>query len=167
VRVIRACHTLGIEAVVGVSEADADTLAARLADDVAVLGPPLAARAILRADKIVEAALRTGCATLCTRATASCPSARPSVRACVEAGLVFVGPLRRGHRRDGRQDHRRQPGREGRRARACPGSGALTDVAHAKASVRQIGYPGAHQGDGRRRRARHAHRPRRKASSNR
>ena len=91
VRVIRACRSLGIEAVVGVSEADTETLAARMADQVVVLGPPLAAESYLRADRIVEAALHTGCDAV--HPGYGFLSERSSfVRACVEAGLVFVGP---------------------------------------------------------------------------
>ena len=91
VRVIRACRSLGIEAVVGVSEADTDTLAAKMANEVIVLGPPLASESYLRADRIVEAALRTGCDAV--HPGYGFLSERSSfVRACVEAGLVFVGP---------------------------------------------------------------------------
>src|ERR671938_120644 len=39
VRIIRACHALGAEAVVAVSEADRDSLAARLADRAVCIGP--------------------------------------------------------------------------------------------------------------------------------
>ena len=100
VRVIRACHTLGIEAVVGVSEADTDTLAAKMADEVVVIGPPLAAESYLRADKIVEAALRSGCDAV--HPGYGFLSERSSfVRACVEAGLVFVGPCGRARGREG------------------------------------------------------------------
>ena len=84
VRVIRACRSLGIEAVVGVSEADTETLAARMADEVVVLGPPLAAESYLRADKIVEAALQH-------RLRRGAPRLRLPVRA-----LVLRARLRRG-----------------------------------------------------------------------
>ena len=118
VRVIRACRTLGIEAVVGVSEADTDTLAAKMADQVVVLGPPLAAESYLRADKIVEAALRT-------RLRRGAPRLRLPVGALVLRARLRRGragvrrPLRRRHRRDGRQDHRGEPGRKRPACRAC------------------------------------------------
>jgi acetyl-CoA carboxylase biotin carboxylase subunit len=139
VRVIRACHTLGIEAVAGVSEADAHTLAARLADEVAVLGPPLAAESYLRADKIVEAALRTGCDAV--HPGYGFLSERSSfVRACVEAGLVFVGPCAAAI--DAMGDKITAVGlAEKAGVPRVPGSGALTDVAHAQRVGAQIGYP--------------------------
>ena len=43
-RIIRACRTLGIEAVVAYSEADRDSLPAQLADEAICIGPPDARR---------------------------------------------------------------------------------------------------------------------------
>ena len=40
VRILRACRTLGIEAVVAYSEADRLSLAALLADEAVCIGPP-------------------------------------------------------------------------------------------------------------------------------
>jgi biotin carboxylase len=157
VRVIRACRTLGIEAVVGVSEADTDTLAAKMADDVVVIGPPLASESYLRADKIVDAALRSGCDAV--HPGYGFLSERSSfVRACAEAGLVFVG---RSYRRDGGQDHRGEPCRKGRRASRA-GIGCAARRGTRATRRRRDRIPGAHQGDSRRRRTRHAHRQGRK-----
>jgi len=139
VRVIRACRTLGIEAVVGVSEADTSTLAARMADEVVVLGPPLAAESYLRADRIVEAALKTRCDAV--HPGYGFLSERSSfVRACVEAGLVFVGPSAAAI--DAMGDKITAVGlAEKAGVPRVPGSGALTDVAHAQRVGAQIGYP--------------------------
>ena len=139
VRVIRACRTLGIEAVVGVSEADTSTLAARMADEVVVLGPPLAAESYLRADKIVEAALKTCCDAV--HPGYGFLSERSSfVRACVDAGLVFVGPS--ADAIDAMGDKITAVGlAEKAGVPRVPGSGALTDVAHAQRVGTQIGYP--------------------------
>jgi acetyl-CoA carboxylase biotin carboxylase subunit len=139
VRVIRACRTLGIESVVGVSEADIDTLAARMADDVVVLGPPLASESYLRADKIVEAALRTGCDAV--HPGYGFLSERSSfVRACVEAGLVFVGPSAEAIDAMGDKITAVSLAEKAGVPRV-PGSGALTDAAHARRVGAQIGYP--------------------------
>ncbi|MFM0176245.1 acetyl-CoA carboxylase biotin carboxylase subunit [Paraburkholderia sediminicola] len=139
VRVIRACRTLGIEAVVGVSEADTQTLAAKMAGDVVVLGPPLAAESYLRADRIVEAALRSGCDAV--HPGYGFLSERSSfVRACVEAGLVFVGPS--ADAIDAMGDKITAVSLAGKAGvPRVPGSGALTDVAHARRVGAQIGYP--------------------------
>jgi acetyl-CoA carboxylase, biotin carboxylase subunit len=139
VRVIRACRTLGIEAVAGVSEADVDTLAAKMADEVVVLGPPLAAESYLRADKIVEAALRTRCDAV--HPGYGFLSERSSfVRACVEAGLVFIGPSAAAI--DAMGDKITAVGlAEKAGVPRVPGTGALSDLAHAQRAGAKIGYP--------------------------
>ncbi|MDM0085445.1 acetyl-CoA carboxylase biotin carboxylase subunit [Variovorax sp. J31P179] len=139
VRVIRACRTLGIEAVVGVSEADTETLAARMADEVVVLGPPLASESYLRADKIVEAALQTGCDAV--HPGYGFLSERSSfVRACVDAGLVFVGPSADAIDAMGDKITAVTLAQKAGVPRV-PGSGALSDVAHAQRVGAEIGYP--------------------------
>ncbi|MDM0106922.1 acetyl-CoA carboxylase biotin carboxylase subunit [Variovorax sp. J22R24] len=139
VRVIRACRTLGIEAVVGVSEADTETMAARMADEVVVLGPPLASESYLRAERIVEAALQTGCDAV--HPGYGFLSERSSfVRACVDAGLVFIGPS--ADAIDAMGDKITAVGLAQKAGvPRVPGSGALSDVAHAQRVGAEIGYP--------------------------
>ena len=60
VRIIRACHELGIEAIAIYSDADAQALHTRLADVAVRIGPPAPAESYLRIDGIVDAALATG-----------------------------------------------------------------------------------------------------------
>jgi acetyl-CoA carboxylase, biotin carboxylase subunit len=61
VRIVRACRALGLEAVVGVSDVDRDSAAARLADRAVCIGPARATESYLRPETIVQAALGTGC----------------------------------------------------------------------------------------------------------
>jgi acetyl-CoA carboxylase biotin carboxylase subunit len=139
VRVIRACRTLGIEAVVGVSEADTNTLGAKMADDVVVIGPPLASESYLRVDKIVDAALRSGCDAV--HPGYGFLSERSSfVRACVEAGLVFVGPSAEAIDAMGDKITAVSLAEKAGVPRV-PGSGALSDLAHAQRVGADIGYP--------------------------
>ncbi|SFN51356.1 acetyl-CoA carboxylase biotin carboxylase subunit [Variovorax sp. OV329] len=139
VRVIRACRSLGIEAVVGVSEADTETMAAKMADEVVVLGPPLASESYLRADRIVEAALETGCDAV--HPGYGFLSERSSfVRACVDAGLVFVGPSAEAI--DAMGDKITAVGlAQSAGVPRVPGTGALADLAHAQRAGAEIGYP--------------------------
>src|SRR5512142_777307 len=60
-RILRACRTLGIGAVVAYSEADRDSLPAQLADEAICIGPADARRSYLSAPAIISAAIVTGC----------------------------------------------------------------------------------------------------------
>ena len=75
-RVLRACRTLGIEAVVVYSEADRESLPVQLADEAICIGPADARRSYLSAPAVISAALVTDCDAV--RATASCPRTRAS-----------------------------------------------------------------------------------------
>ena len=61
VRVIRALHELGVEAVAVYSTADEDALHVRLADRAVRIGPPPAAESYLSIPALVAAAETTGC----------------------------------------------------------------------------------------------------------
>jgi acetyl-CoA carboxylase biotin carboxylase subunit len=61
VRIVRACHKLGHEAVVGASEVDMDGMAAEMADRAVCIGPAPATESYLRPEPVVQAALGTGC----------------------------------------------------------------------------------------------------------
>src|SRR4029077_17686769 len=60
-RILRACRTLGAEAVVAYSEADRDSLPVQLADEAICIGPSEARRSYLSAPAVISAALVTGC----------------------------------------------------------------------------------------------------------
>ena len=56
VRIIRACHELGISAVAVYSEADKDSLHVRLADEAYCIGPSQAKKSYLDISRIIETA---------------------------------------------------------------------------------------------------------------
>jgi acetyl/propionyl-CoA carboxylase alpha subunit len=91
VRLIRACHEMGLSAVAVYSEADADALHARLADEAVLVGGPPPGESYLRGDRIVEAALATGCEAVHPGYgfLAEAPEFAQAVR---DAGLIFIGP---------------------------------------------------------------------------
>lgn len=60
-RVLRACHDIGVQAVVAYSEADRDSLPVRLADQAVCIGPASAAKSYNHIPSIISAALATGC----------------------------------------------------------------------------------------------------------
>jgi len=90
-RIIRTCKTLGIETVLAASEADLDSLPARLADRTVCIGPARPADSYLRVDTIVQAALGV-------KADAIHPgygflSERSALaRLCEQEGVIFIGP---------------------------------------------------------------------------
>src|SRR5512141_2363891 len=91
VRIIRACHELGMEAVAVYSDADAAAQHVRLADVAVRLGPPpptegdLSLEALLAPARATGAeAIHPGYGFLAERAAFA--------RAVEDAGLVFVGP---------------------------------------------------------------------------
>lgn len=55
-RVIRACREMGIETVAVYSQADADSMHVRLADQAFCIGPPRSGESYLRIDQIISAA---------------------------------------------------------------------------------------------------------------
>jgi acetyl-CoA carboxylase biotin carboxylase subunit len=61
VRILRACRSMGIEAVVAYSEADARSRAVQMADEAICIGPAESARSYLNAAAIISAALVSGC----------------------------------------------------------------------------------------------------------
>ena len=91
VRVIRALHELGVEAVAVYSTADRDALHVELADQAVCIGPPAAAESYLEIPNIVAAAEITGCEAV-HPGYGFLAENDEFVRACESSDLVFIGP---------------------------------------------------------------------------
>jgi acetyl-CoA carboxylase biotin carboxylase subunit len=90
-RIVNACQELGLETVVGTSEADKSGLAAREADRAVCIGPAPASESYLRDDLVVQAALGTQCDAIHPGYGFLSESPKLAIRA-QENGLIFIGP---------------------------------------------------------------------------
>ena len=140
VRIIRAAKALGMRTIQAASSADREMLAAQMADEIAEIGPPHAAKSYLNKEAVVAAAIASG-------ADAVHPgygflSENADFAAMVErAGLVFVGPRPETIRAMGDKAVARE-----RASRAgvptVPGSeGRIEDTGAARQAAGAIGYP--------------------------
>ena len=91
VRLVRACHDLGIETVAVYSTADRDGLWVRLADRAVCVGPHPPADSYLSVPNLIAAAETTGCDAVHPGWGFLAENAG-FVRACIDNDLVFVGP---------------------------------------------------------------------------
>ena len=139
VRIIRACHEIGIRTVAVYSEADRDAQHVRFAHEAYPIGPPPSTESYLRIDKILDAAKRS-------QAEAIHPgygflSENPSfARACRDAGVVFVGPPPEAMEAMGDKVRARAlMTRAG--VPVVPGSPPLESEEHALEEAGRIGYP--------------------------
>jgi acetyl-CoA carboxylase, biotin carboxylase subunit len=139
VRVIRALHELGIEAVAVYSTADAGALHTRLADRAVCIGPPPAAESYLRIPALVGAAEITRCEAV--HPGWGFLAENPAfVTACEENGLVFVGPTAETMERMGdKAAARAELAAAG--VPTVPGTDRPTSEAEVRDVADELGYP--------------------------
>jgi acetyl-CoA carboxylase, biotin carboxylase subunit len=91
VRVIRTCQRLDIESVLAASEADLDSMAARLADVTICIGAPNSPLSYLNIDAVVAAAVWSKADAIHPGYGFLSENAKLAA-ACVRAGICFIGP---------------------------------------------------------------------------
>jgi acetyl-CoA carboxylase, biotin carboxylase subunit len=139
VRVIRALHDLGIEAVAVYSTADRDALHVELADQAVCIGPPAAGESYLNISNVVAAAETTGSDAVHPGYGFLAENA-DFVRACEESSLVFIGPPAGVVEQMGDKVQ----AKEALRAAGVPlvpGSGEATGMADLRRAAAEAGFP--------------------------
>jgi acetyl-CoA carboxylase, biotin carboxylase subunit len=139
-RILRACRTLGVDAVVAYSEADRESLPVQLADEAICIGPADARRSYLSAPAVISAAIVTGCDAI--HPGYGFLSEDENFAEVVRAhDLTFIGPPANVlDRFASKESTRRLLGNLG--LPTIPGSnGILRDDAHALEEGEQVGYP--------------------------
>lgn len=91
VRIIKTCKKMGIETVVVYSDADRNSVATSLADEIYYLGPSIASESYLRIDKILAAIKHTG-ADAVHPGYGFLSEKTSFAKALEDVGCVFVGP---------------------------------------------------------------------------
>jgi acetyl-CoA carboxylase biotin carboxylase subunit len=139
-RIIRACHELGIGAVVVYSEADKDAPYLKLADQAICIGPAECASSYLNIPRIISAAeiadieaIHPGYGFLAENADFA--------RICEECGITFIGPPVEAMRLLGDKIQARRLARQAG-VPVVPGSdGAIEDESQGLRLAQEIGYP--------------------------
>src|SRR5260370_14020199 len=138
-RVIRAAGALGLEAVLGVSAADKDSLPACEATRAVVLGPAAARDSYLKENLVVHAALATGCTAL--HPGYGFLSERPELsELCAQENIAFIGPTGESIRAVGVKLSAKRLA-ESAGVPLTRGSPKIQDVKHALKITHEIVYP--------------------------
>ena len=139
VRVIRAARALGIETVQAVSQADRDSVAARMADRVVVIGPSPSKQSYLDAKLVVHAAKTTGCDALHPGYGFLAERAELATL-CADNAITFVGPSASTIEALGDKLRAREIAAAAGVSLA-PGTDQIADAAAAVLAAKELGYP--------------------------
>ena len=91
VRILRACREMGIPSVCVYSEVDRTALHIRLADEAYCIGPAPSRESYLCIHKLIDVARRAGCDAI--HPGYGFLAENPALpRACIDAGITFIGP---------------------------------------------------------------------------
>ena len=139
-RIIRACHELGVKTVAVYSEADRESLHVRFADEDVCIGPALAAKSYLNVPQIIAAAEVTGVEAIHPGYGFLAENAEFS-EVCQRSDIVFIGPTPDQIRSMGDKATARRTMNE-LGVPTVPGSdGVVADSAEAARIADEIGFP--------------------------
>jgi acetyl-CoA carboxylase biotin carboxylase subunit len=139
VRVIKACQKLNMESVAAVSDADRESMAARIADRAVCIGPAHSSNSYLKVENLIAAAHGTGCDAL--HPGYGFLSERAALaQACADNNITFVGPRAENITRMGDKLEARKIARAAG-VPLVPGSDAARTPHEAARLAQDIGYP--------------------------
>jgi acetyl-CoA carboxylase biotin carboxylase subunit len=140
VRVIRACHEMGIAAVAVYSDVDRAALHVRKADEAYPIGAAAASESYLNIQKILDVAGKSGAEAIHPGYGFLSENAK-FAKACVEAGVKFIGPTAAAMDAMGSKTQARQA-MERAGVPIVPGtSRGLESFEQAEQVAARIGYP--------------------------
>lgn len=138
-RILRTAKRMGIETVLGVSEADRDSAPARYADRAVVLGPAQASKSYLDTGLVLQAAKSTGCDAL--HPGYGFLSEKPELsKRCADEGITFIGPRAETIEALGDKLSARAIARAAG-VPTVPGTDHIASVKEAQAAAEALGYP--------------------------
>ncbi|MEX0730807.1 MAG: acetyl-CoA carboxylase biotin carboxylase subunit [Aquisalimonadaceae bacterium] len=139
-RIVRACQELGVRSVVAHSEADADSLPVRAADQAICIGPAHAGLSYQNQQALVGAALSFGVDAI--HPGYGFLAENPGfAEKCEQEGVTFIGPSSDVIRRMGDKIKARKIAMEAN-VPTIPGSdGAVSDEATARKIAKSVGFP--------------------------
>lgn len=140
VRIIRGCRELGIKAVAIYSEADAEGLHVRAADEAVCVGPASSSQSYLNIDAIITAAVSVGAEAIHPGYGFLAENA-DFARAVTSAGLTFIGPTAEAMEMMGSKTSARRAAVESG-VPIVPGTvDALESFEEARRTAEEFGYP--------------------------
>ncbi len=139
VRIIRACKELGIKSVAVFSEADADALHVKLADEAYCIGPKLSKDSYLSFPALLSVAEKTGADGIHPGYGFVSENA-DFAEACENAGIKFIGPSSDSIKIMGIKDVARTT-MEAAGVPLVPGTGIVPDIETGKEWAAKIGCP--------------------------
>ena len=139
-RIIRACHELGVKTVAVYSEADRESLHVRFSDEDVCIGPAPAADSYLNVSQIIAAAEITGAEAIHPGYGFLAEDAEFS-EICQRSGIVFVGPTPDQIRSMGDKATARRTMKDLGVATVPGSDGVVSDVTEAVKIAADIGFP--------------------------
>jgi len=139
-RVMRTAKEMGIKTVAVFSEADRNMPFVRYADEAICIGPALSSQSYLRAEKIIEAAKKTGADAIHPGYGFLSENASFS-KAVSDAGLIFIGPSAHSIEIMGSKIGAKQAAKKFNVPMVPGTEEPISDINEARKIANKIGYP--------------------------